>query len=85
MKVLIFLIKAYRLLLSPWLGMHCRFSPTCSSYAIEAITTYGGVKGSYMAIKRILRCHPFAAGGYDPVGGVRRGKMEADGPGNDGK
>ncbi len=76
----VFLIKAYRFLLSPWLGMHCRFAPTCSAYAQEAVMTHGTVKGLYMAIRRILRCHPFAPGGYDPVAAPRnaRDKMAAD-------
>ena len=67
MKLLIIFIKAYRLLLSPWVGMHCRFTPTCSQYAIGAIKTHGIIKGTYLAVRRLLRCHPFAQGGYDPV------------------
>lgn len=67
-RALIVLIRFYQIILSP-LKMRptCRFYPTCSQYAIEAITKYGGLKGSYMAIKRILKCHPFHPGGYDPV------------------
>jgi putative membrane protein insertion efficiency factor len=64
---LVALIKAYRLLVSPWLGGHCRYEPTCSAYAIEAIETHGVCRGSLMAIARIGRCHPFHAGGHDPV------------------
>ena len=64
---IISLIKAYRFILSPWLGMHCRFHPTCSVYAIEAIQQYGIVHGSYLAIKRLGRCHPWHEGGIDPV------------------
>jgi putative membrane protein insertion efficiency factor len=60
-------IKAYRYLLSPWLGAHCRFHPTCSCYAITAIERYGALRGSGMAIRRLLRCHPWHPGGIDPV------------------
>lgn len=66
-RVLIFLIKGYRLYISPLFPGKCRFSPTCSAYAMEAIEKYGALKGSYMAFKRILKCHPFHPGGYDPV------------------
>lgn len=65
-------IRAYRLLLSPWLGSACRFTPTCSAYAIEAIERHGPAGGSYLAIRRILRCHPWCAGGIDPVPPERR-------------
>lgn len=64
---LIQLIKAYRFLLSPWLGGHCRFHPTCSCYAITAIERYGALHGGVMAIRRLLRCHPWHAGGIDEV------------------
>lgn len=64
---LILPIRAYRLLLSPWLGSACRFTPTCSAYAIEAIEGHGAARGSYLATRRILRCHPWCAGGLDPV------------------
>lgn len=53
--------------ISPMLGPHCRFSPTCSQYALEAIQTYGVIKGLYLALKRISKCHPFHTGGHDPV------------------
>lgn len=66
-KFLIFLIKIYRKYISPLKPPSCRFYPTCSMYAIEAIEKYGAAKGSYLAIKRILRCHPLNKGGYDPV------------------
>lgn len=61
------LIGAYQLLLSPVLGMHCRFHPTCSQYARDAVTTHGAMRGVLLGVRRILRCHPFSAGGYDPV------------------
>lgn len=66
-KFLIFLIKLYRKYISPLKKPCCRFYPTCSEYALEAIEKYGALKGSVMAIKRIFRCHPFNRGGYDPV------------------
>lgn len=66
-KVLILLIKTYRKYISPLKPPSCRFYPTCSQYAIEAIEKYGAMKGSFLAIRRILRCHPFNPGGYDPV------------------
>lgn len=67
-KVLIRLIKLYRKYISPLKGRGtCIYVPTCSQYAIEALEKYGVVKGSYLAAKRILRCHPFHKGGYDPV------------------
>lgn len=60
-------VRAYRLVLSPWLGMHCRYQPTCSVYALEALEKHGAVRGSWLAVRRILRCHPGAGSGYDPV------------------
>lgn len=66
-KVLIFFIKLYRKYISPLKKPCCRFYPTCSVYAIDAIGKYGAVKGSFIATKRILRCNPFCKGGYDPV------------------
>ena len=64
---LITLIKCYQRFISPLLGPHCRFNPTCSSYAIAAINCHGILKGSWLSVKRILKCHPFNAGGDDPV------------------
>jgi hypothetical protein len=61
------LIRAYQCLVSPALPPSCRFMPTCSQYAYEAISRYGAMRGGLMAVKRILRCHPFHPGGYDPV------------------
>ena len=63
----IILIKAYRYLLSPLLGVNCRFAPSCSAYAIEAIERYGALRGGALTVKRILRCHPWGGSGYDPV------------------
>lgn len=64
---LIFLIRAYKLLLSPWLGRQCRFLPTCSEYGVEAITRHGAARGAWLTLKRIGRCRPGCAHGYDPV------------------
>ncbi|MGL5078471.1 MAG: membrane protein insertion efficiency factor YidD [Waterburya sp.] len=66
-KLLLWLIKGYRHFISPLFPPTCRFQPTCSQYALEAITVHGTFKGSWLAVTRILRCHPFHPGGYDPV------------------
>lgn len=66
-KILILLIKGYRLGISPMLGKPCRFHPTCSEYGIEALEKHGAIKGTYLTVKRVLRCHPFAKGGIDYV------------------
>jgi putative membrane protein insertion efficiency factor len=66
-KLLLFLILFYRQGISPFFKPHCRFQPSCSRYALEAIERYGTVKGGWLALKRILKCHPFHSGGYDPV------------------
>jgi putative membrane protein insertion efficiency factor len=66
-QFLILLIKGYRAFISPLFPPSCRFNPTCSQYGIEAIARFGALKGGYLSIKRILRCHPFHEGGYDPV------------------
>ena len=60
-------IQAYRLLLSPLLGGCCRYEPSCSAYALEAVTRHGPLRGTWLALRRVLRCHPFRPGGYDPV------------------
>lgn len=65
--LIIQLIRGYRLLLSPWLGNHCRFYPSCSSYAITAVERHGALRGSVMGVARLLRCHPWHPGGVDPV------------------
>lgn len=68
MKILlIWLIRGYRQFISPLLPPSCRFQPTCSQYAIQALERFGIYKGSFLAVKRIMRCHPFHPGGYDPV------------------
>ena len=66
-RVLITLVKGYRLLLSPWLGSACRFEPTCSAYSLEALERHGAARGSYLTLHRLARCHPWCAGGQDPV------------------
>ena len=66
-RFLIFLIKGYQKFISPLLGDNCRFYPTCSAYAIEALRVHGALKGSLLATWRILRCNPWSRGGYDPV------------------
>ena len=65
--VLIRLVQAYRLLLSPWLGSACRFEPTCSVYALQALQAHGAGLGSYLTLRRLTRCHPWCSGGHDPV------------------
>lgn len=66
-RMLIGLVRGYRLLLSPWLGSQCRFEPTCSRYAIEALERHGAAAGSYLTAARLLRCHPWCEGGHDAV------------------
>ena len=66
-KLFLALIRFYRRNISPLTPPSCRFTPTCSAYAYEAIEKYGALKGGFLALKRILRCHPFHKGGYDPV------------------
>jgi putative membrane protein insertion efficiency factor len=65
--LLIGVVRAYRIFLSPWLGSACRFEPTCSVYAMQALQRHGAAGGSYLAAGRIARCHPWCAGGLDPV------------------
>jgi putative membrane protein insertion efficiency factor len=65
--LLIKIIKIYKFLISPLLGNSCRYLPTCSEYSIEALKTYGFFKGIFLSIKRILSCHPWGSGGFDPV------------------
>ena len=65
--LLIGLLRAYQLLLSPLLPAQCRFHPSCSTYAVHALKQHGSVRGSWLALRRLLRCHPWGGGGYDPV------------------
>ena len=64
---LILLVRGYRLFLSPVVGHYCRFSPTCSVYALEALQYYGVWRGSWLTVRRLLRCHPWGGSGYDPI------------------
>jgi uncharacterized protein len=66
-RLLILVIRAYQYTLSPMLGVRCRFEPSCSRYAIEALQEHGALKGSWLAARRLARCHPFHPGGHDPV------------------
>lgn len=70
--LLIRLISVYRYVFSPYVGQHCRFHPTCSCYAQGAIAQHGSLRGSWLALRRLLRCHPWHPGGYDPVPGTER-------------
>ncbi len=73
----VLLIRGYQKLLSPVIGRNCRYLPTCSEYAAESVTTHGFLRGGWLAIRRIGRCHPFRDGGYDPVP-ARRGPVRAE-------
>ena len=66
-RLLMLLVRGYRFFLKPWLGNACRFEPTCSAYALEALARHGAGAGSYLAGRRLLRCHPWCEGGCDPV------------------
>ena len=66
-QILLWMIRGYQLLLSPWFGSRCRFYPSCSCYTHTAIEQYGALRGSWLGLRRLLRCHPFNEGGYDPV------------------
>jgi len=66
-RVSLLLIRGYQLFISPILGPSCRYHPTCSQYALEAIERFGVIKGGYLSLRRVLRCHPFCKGGLDPV------------------
>ena len=60
-------VRLYRLVFSPWVGFNCRYQPTCSAYALEALEKHGALKGSWLTLRRLVRCHPFGGNGYDPV------------------
>lgn len=79
-RALLVLVTGYRRWLSPLLGPRCRFLPTCSAYAAEALTTHGAGRGGWLAVRRVARCHPFHPGGHDPVP-PRRRLRRAPGPG----
>ena len=60
-------VRAYRLILSPWVGHNCRYHPTCSAYALEALSVHGAIRGGWLTLRRIARCHPWGGSGVDPV------------------
>ena len=66
-RLIVAILRGYQYLLSPWWGRQCRFTPSCSNYAIEAVERHGALAGSWLAMKRVLRCHPWNPGGFDPV------------------
>jgi len=68
-KILVVLLKGYQWAISPLFGANCRFYPTCSQYAIEAVQEYGPFSGSWLSLKRLFKCHPYHPGGYDPLPG----------------
>ncbi len=70
-------VKGYRLIFSPWVGFNCRYQPTCSQYALDALRTHGGLKGGWLAARRIARCNPWGGCGYDPVPGNGEPRDEA--------
>ena len=72
-------IRAYRLLLSPVLGPRCRYLPSCSEYALEALAGHGALRGGWLALRRVLRCHPWGGFGYDPVPGAEPAPSAASG------
>lgn len=78
--LLVLLLRAYQLLLSPMLGQNCRFYPSCSHYALEAITVHGAARGGLLAAKRVCRCHPWNDGGHDPVPPARQAASKTDAP-----
>ena len=79
--VLIGFLRAYRALISPLYGQVCRYHPSCSAYALDAVREHGSVRGGWLAARRLARCHPWAAGGYDPV--PRRASAPAPAPAHD--
>ncbi|HSQ28732.1 MAG TPA: membrane protein insertion efficiency factor YidD [Gemmatimonadaceae bacterium] len=66
-RILVLLVRGYQVAISPLLPSSCRYYPSCSAYAVEALERHGAIRGSWLAIRRIARCHPFKPGGYDPV------------------
>ena len=77
-RLLSALVRGYQLAISPLLRPSCRFAPSCSEYAYESLVEHGALRGSWLAIRRLLRCHPFCAGGYDPVPPSKRRRAEHD-------
>ncbi len=81
-RILVWLIRGYKLLLSPFLGQNCRFHPGCANYAMEAIELHGSLRGGWYALRRVLRCHPLNPGGWDPVPGSKMAKENDTAPGD---
>lgn len=79
-SLLVVLVRGYQLMISPYFPPSCRYTPTCSQYAIEALEHHGAVKGSWLAAKRIGRCHPWSDGGHDPVPGTENLKKDSNTP-----
>ncbi len=77
-RILIFLVDFYRVAISPYFPPSCRYQPTCSMYAKQAIQEHGALKGTWLAVKRIGRCHPWSEGGFDPVPGTNNQENESD-------
>ncbi|MDK9558318.1 membrane protein insertion efficiency factor YidD [Marinobacter sp. M216] len=80
-KLLLLPIRLYQYAISPLMASHCRHTPTCSQYAVEAISHHGAGKGLFLAVRRLLRCHPWAEGGYDPVPGLAESATTQTAPG----
>jgi putative membrane protein insertion efficiency factor len=76
-RLLVWLLRGYKLLVSPMLGQNCRFYPSCSAYAIEALQVHGAARGGWLAVRRLCRCHPWNAGGVDPVPEARHSSSTA--------
>ena len=72
------LVGLYRIAVSPWLGANCRFEPSCSAYAMEALRVHGAFRGTWLTVKRIGRCHPWGDSGYDPVPGKEQDPVESE-------
>ena len=66
-KTLVLTLRAYQLIVSPWFGRACRFEPSCSSYALDAVERHGALRGSWLTFRRLVRCNPWGGSGYDPV------------------
>ncbi|MDH5425364.1 MAG: membrane protein insertion efficiency factor YidD [Gammaproteobacteria bacterium] len=84
-KLFILLIRGYQIALSPVFGQHCRYTPTCSTYAIEALQQHGVIKGSWLAAKRLVSCNPWHEGGYDPVPGTENNNESVENGGKESK
>lgn len=77
-RVLILVVRGYRTAISPFTPASCRYTPTCSAYAVEALERHGTMRGSWLAVRRILRCHPWGGAGYDPVPSIGAGEVGPD-------